>query len=365
MSQTPTVLLAMSGGIDSSAAALLLLESGYDVHGVTLHLWPEHAAGEVGTRLTSCCSVEALERAETVASCLGIPHHVLDYTAVFEQTVVRPFCDTYVAGRTPNPCVVCNRDIKFGKLWQAAHRSGMDYLATGHYSRVERQPTTGECILRRGADMRKDQSYVLSRLTQEQLQHILLPLGNRYKEDIRHIAERVGLDADSVPESQEVCFVAGNDYRRFVTERVPEASRHGPILDTTGRQVGEHRGIAFYTVGQRKGIRVVSRERTYVVRIDANRNALIVGPETALYTSSALVEDVSWAVSNPPDDGAEVEVQVRRMHRPAPARIRLTGAYNVRIEFTEPQRAVTPGQTAAFYRGDVVLGAGTLGYFSR
>ncbi len=256
MSQKHKVLVGMSGGIDSSVAALLLLEAGYDVVGGTLRLWSEPPEGDSKNlkRARLCCSQEAVERAYTVATRLGIDYDVFDCRDLFERTVVQPFCAEYLAGRTPNPCVVCNRKIKFGKLLETARSLGMDYLATGHYARVERQPDTGKSHIRRGIDEHKDQSYVLSRFTQDQIQSILLPLGNLHKDDVRRHAARIGMSADDIPESQEVCFVVDGDYRSFLTERVPEASRPGPILDIAGREIGEHRGIAFYTVGQRKGL---------------------------------------------------------------------------------------------------------------
>jgi len=362
MSQKPKVLVGMSGGIDSSVAAFLLLEAGYDVIGATLRLWSEPSEGDKTNlnRARLRCSLQAVERAYTVATRLGIDYHVFDYRDLFERTVVQPFCAEYIAGRTPNPCIVCNREIKFGKLLESAQSLGMDYLATGHYARVERQSATGKCLLRRGIDEQKDQSYVLSRLTQDQIRSILLPLGDLHKDEVRGYAARIGLSADDVPESQEVCFVVDGDYRRFVTERVPEASRPGPILDTAGREIGEHRGIAFYTIGQRKGLGIFSREPMYVIRIDAERNALVVGPKEATYTSSIRIEDVSWTCDEPAAGKSEVHVQIRSMHRAARAIMDLRDRGEVYIEFADAQPAVTPGQTAALYRGDLLIGGGTI-----
>jgi len=362
MSQKLKVLVGMSGGIDSSVAALLLLEAGYDVAGATLRLWSEPPAsdGKNPKRARLCCSLEAVERAYTVATRLGIDYDVFDYRDLFERTVVQPFCTEYMAGRTPNPCVVCNREIKFGKLLETARSLGMDYLATGHYARVERQSATGKYLLRRGIDEHKDQSYVLSRLTQDRIRSILLPLGSMHKDDVKRYAARIGLSAEDVPESQEVCFVVDGDYRSFLTERVREASRPGAILDTAGRKIGEHRGIAFYTVGQRKGLGITSREPMYVIRIDAEGNAIVVGPKETTYTSRVRIEDVSWTCDEPPAGESEVYVQIRSMHRAARALIDLRDGGEVYVEFADAQRAVTPGQTAALYRGDMLIGGGTI-----
>jgi len=362
MSQKPKVLVGMSGGIDSSVAALLLLEAGYDVAGATLRLWAEPSAGDkTNFKPTQLYwPPGAVERAYTVATRLEIDYHVFDYIDLFERDVVQPFCAEYIAGRTPNPCIVCNREIKFGKLLETARSLGMDYLATGHYARVERQSATGKCLLRRGIDEQKDQSYVLSRLRQDQIRSILLPLGDLHKDDVRGYAARIGLSAADIPESQEVCFVVDGDYRSFLTERVPEASRPGPVLDTAGREIGEHRGIAFYTVGQRKGLGIFSREPMYVIRIDAERNALVVGPKEATYTSNVRIEDVSWTCDEPSAGKSEVHVQIRSMHRAARAIMDSRGGGDVYIEFADAQRAVTPGQTAALYRGDLLIGAGTI-----
>jgi len=362
MSRKPKVLVAMSGGVDSSVAALLLTESGYDVYGASLYLWPGH-------RESSCPRPvaggpgrypESVDRARSVADRLGIPFRVLDYTHLFERTVIDPFCEEYVSGKTPNPCVVCNREIKFGKLLDTADRLGMDYLATGHYARVERRGETGQYMLLRGADAKKDQSYVLSCLTQEKLRRVLFPVGNLSKQEVRRIAERLDLKPGDIPESQEICFVAGHDYRRFVAERVPPAIEPGPVVDIDGKKLGEHRGIAFYTVGQRKGLGIAFREPLYVVCIDAEHNAIVLGPSAATYTSTLCVENVTWTAEAPAGDHTDVAVQIRYMHPAAPARIRLADNREVNVEFDKPQRAVTPGQTAAFYRDDVVLGGGII-----
>ena len=236
----------------------------------------------------------------------------------------------------------------------------MDYLATGNYARVEQQPDTGKCYIRRGIDEHKDQSYVLSRLTQSQIRSVLLPLGNMHKDDVRRYAARIGLRAEDIPESQEVCFVVDGNYRSFLTERVPEACRPGPIVDIAGREIGQHRGIAFYTVGQRKGLGISSREPMYVIQIDAEHNAIVVGPKEATYTSSVRIEDVSWTCDEPEVDELEVHVQIRSMHQAARSIMYLRGGRQVDVEFAEAQQAVTPGQTAAFYSGDILIGGGTI-----
>ncbi|MGH2514739.1 MAG: tRNA 2-thiouridine(34) synthase MnmA, partial [Ktedonobacterales bacterium] len=292
----------MSGGVDSSVAAALLQEQGYDVVGIMLRLWSESASedddGVERVAENKCCSLESMADARRVAAQLGIPFYVVNVEQPFQQTIVDFFYDEYAAGRTPNPCLRCNRYIRFTLLLERALALGADYLATGHYVRVDDDPATGLRRLRRGASEEKDQSYVLHVLTQQQLQHALFPLGEYTKPEVRAMAAARGLSVASKAESQEICFVAANDYRGFV-RRYAEATgrtapQPGPILDTSGARVGEHAGLAYYTVGQRKGLGVASREPLHVLQLDAARNALVVGPAAALERDTFTVRQTTY-----------------------------------------------------------------------
>ncbi|MCD6287722.1 MAG: tRNA 2-thiouridine(34) synthase MnmA [Candidatus Hydrogenedentes bacterium] len=359
MSIKPRVMVAMSGGVDSSVAALLLVESGYEVIGATLHLWTAPEVGEPITKPSRlCCSVESIDRAKRVASHLGIRHYVLDYTSFFEQSVVEPFCRDYMAGYTPNPCVRCNRVVKFGKLLDTARQLDITYLATGHYARVETDQR-GISHLKRGIDHTKDQSYMLCALTRDQLNHVLFPLGELRKSEVRTYSDRLGNLMCDVPESQEICFVTDGNYRSFVSDRMPEAARPGPILDSSGREVGRHTGIAFYTIGQRKGLGIASPRPLYVTRIDPVNNAVIVGTSDEVYSSHTRVTDVNW-LEHPEKMPIDATVQIRHRHTAAQARVSELDDGDLAVEFAVPQRAITPGQTAAIYRGDLVLGGGTI-----
>ncbi len=352
----------MSGGVDSSVAAALLLEEGYEVIGVTMQLWPELDRLEEARR-GGCCSLEAVGDARRVAEHLGIPHYVLNLREAFEEAVVSHFVAEYAAGRTPNPCIACNRWIKFTVLLERAAAMEADFLATGHYARVWRDAERGRYLLARGRDRRKDQSYVLYGLTQEQMRRLLLPLGGRTKDEVRALARRYGLPVAAKPESQEICFVEEH-YGNLVAARAGAAVRPGPIVDREGRVLGTHRGLAYYTVGQRRGLGLGGREPLYVQALDPRRNALVVGPAGEAWSRLAVVGDVNLILWDPADlegpPGARADVQVRYRAPAAPATVRRGPAGTVRVLFDEPQWAVTPGQAAVFYVGDLVAGGGTI-----
>ncbi|MGC8874260.1 MAG: tRNA 2-thiouridine(34) synthase MnmA [Chloroflexia bacterium] len=356
-----TVLVAMSGGVDSSLAAALLLEQGYRVTGVTLHLWRGEPSWQ--PRQSACCSLDAAENARRVCQKLGIPHYVLNVADAFLSRVVEPFVREYARGRTPNPCIACNREIKFRLLLERARALGFRYLATGHYARIvcERQGSRTQWHLLRGVDPQKDQSYVLYMLGQQEIQHLLFPLGEFRKQEVRREAARRGLPTAGRAESQEICFIADGDYRAFLSRQDREIVRPGPIRDLSGKLLGVHRGLAFYTVGQRKGLGVSGQPRPlFVVALDPAENALIVGPEEALYARGLEAEGVSFVSGDWPGEPLRVSAQVRYRSPAVPATLAPAGRAEVRLEFDVPQRAITPGQAVVFYRGEEVLGGGTI-----
>ena len=356
----PRVVVGMSGGVDSSVAAALLHEQGYEVIGVTMRLWTEERPEEFSGH-QQCCSVEDIDDARRVAGQLGIRHYVMNFEEAFREHVVDRFVAEYAAGRTPNPCVRCNEHIKYRALLDRLPALEADYVATGHYARVERldddSPTPTYRLLR-GVDAAKDQSYVLYMLGQEQLAQLLLPVGELTKDEVRAHAHRLGLDTAAKPDSVEICFVPGNDYRAFVEERV--APEPGELRDETGAAIGEHRGVAAYTLGQRKGLGIATGEPRYVTAIDAGRNIVTIGPEEDLFADTAEVLEVTWAAGEAPAPGTALEAKARYKAEPAAARLVEVDGERAVIRFERRQRALTPGQAIAFYAGEVVLGGGTI-----
>ncbi|HUO46289.1 MAG TPA: tRNA 2-thiouridine(34) synthase MnmA [Acidimicrobiia bacterium] len=343
------VLVAMSGGVDSSVAAALMKEAGHDIIGVTLKLW-QGPNGEAPT--AGCCTVGDAEDARRVAAQLDIPYYVFDYTSHFHRGVVDHFVDDYLNGRTPNPCVECNRTVKFSKLLDQAADLGCDLLATGHYAQIRAE--SGRYQLRRGRDLGKDQSYVLSMLTQKELARVLLPVGKLNKDETREIASSLGLRTAAKPDSQDICFVGRGGYRNFITRLEPAAVAPGPIVDTDGHVVGEHQGIAGFTIGQRRGVGVALGQRRYVVGVDHATSTVVIGGRADLDVDAVDLEQMTW-VDLAPTDGAGLEVQYRAHGEAVPA-IWKSGS----VVFTSPQMAVARGQTAALYRGDSVLGSGVI-----
>jgi len=339
------VVVAMSGGVDSSVAAALLKRQGYEVTGVTMQL------------LAGGRNASAIEDARIAADNLGIRHHVVDFTEVFQREVIADFYDEYIRGRTPNPCIRCNRYIKFGALLEKARELGGDFLATGHYARVD--GSGGSYLLKTGTDHGKDQSYFLYTLTQEQLRQVLLPLGALTKRQVREIAAGLGLAAGK-PESRDICFIPNSDYPEFLKEHLPEAATPGPILDSRGVVLGEHCGIIFYTIGQRRRLGIATGEPLYVTAIDRERNAVIVGGKEEVYSQRLTASRLNWIAGDMQETPLTATARIRYRHPGAAAVVVPLESNQVQVEFRRPQPAVTPGQAVVFYKGDTVLGGGVI-----
>jgi tRNA-uridine 2-sulfurtransferase len=347
----------MSGGVDSAVAAALLAEQGHDVTGVTLKLW---CYGKTPLSPRACCTLDAIDDARQVARRMGFPHFVVEAEEVFRARVLQPFLDAYASGRTPYPCALCNQSLKFGDLVERMELIGAEALATGHYARAECE-ADGSWSLRRAADRTKDQSYALASIPYAVLPRVRFPIGAMTKGEARAHGERLGLSVWDKTESQDLCFVPDGDYAGFMVKHLGETRGTAPGAFETrdGRRVGTHRGIIHYTIGQRRGLGLAAAEPFYVLAIEPERNAVVVGPRNLLDACGLVTDPASW-LPGVPDDGTEAEVQIRYHHAPARARLHPLTDGRVEVRFDDPQPAVTPGQLAVFYRGDRVLGGATI-----
>ena len=344
------VAVAMSGGVDSSMAAALLKEADYAVIGVTMQIWPSDKQAFGG-----CCGLEAVEDAKRVAYKLGIPHYVMNLRDIFAQRVIADFCQEYSLGRTPNPCIRCNQYIKFDALLERTKELDADFIATGHYARIEQSPN-GYHLLK-AVDQTKDQSYFLYTLGQKELQHLLLPIGNLHKVEVRRLAAELGLPTATRRDSQDICFIPDNNYRSFIAKYIP--LKLGDIIDTEGKVLGRHKGLALYTVGQHQGLGLASNERLYVLRLDVSNNRLIVGTEDELLGDKLFASKLNWISGKTPRQPINIMAKVRYKSPEVPAKLRLRDGV-AEVQFSQPQRAITPGQAVVFYQGDAVLGGGII-----
>jgi tRNA-specific 2-thiouridylase len=355
------IVVGMSGGVDSSVAAALLLEEGHEVVGVTLRVWPWREPRDGATRFGSCCSPEAADDARHVARRLGIPYYLLNSEREFDQTVISSFAREYATGRTPVPCAVCNQEVKFGSLLRRARAWDAVAVATGHYARITRDEASGRYLLWRGRDRRKDQSDFLWALTQHQLAAARFPVGELTKEAVRDRARALGLVTADKPESQEICFIPDDDYRGFLQARAPGAFRPGPIVDSRGTVLGQHRGIASYTVGQRRGLGLAGSHPLYVTALDPDRNAVVVGSAREVEVDRLWAERVNLISRSSLEEPVSVTAKIRHGHVPAAATIQAAEFEAlVEVRFETPQRGVSPGQSVVFYDGDLVVGGGVI-----
>ncbi len=356
MNAKKKVFVAMSGGVDSSVAAALLKEQGYDVAGVTMCF----NISDPSTRRPSCCGVEGIEDARRAAQILGIPHYVLNFAKELDEDIIRNFAEEYLRGRTPNPCVRCNRYLKFGSLLKQVRDLGGHYLATGHYAQVCYNTEKGEYELLRGKDEEKEQSYFLYSIPQEVLPYILFPLGKKTKEEVREIARRYNLNTAEKPGSQDICFVPDEGYQYFLEKKLGNALKNpGPIKDKEGKIIGEHKGIAHYTIGQRDGLGIALGRPVYVYKMEAVSNTIYVGGKEQLFSRGLFASEVNFIKQNLPEQFRAV-VRIRYNHPGVSAVVHQLGEDRVKIIFDEPQKAVTPGQSAVFFEDDKVLGGGII-----
>ena len=350
------VLIAMSGGVDSSVAAYLMKQRGCDCVGVTMRLFSNDDIGL--SREKSCCSLDDVQDARSVAAKLAIPYYVFNFTGDFKSQVIDRFTSAYACGQTPNPCIDCNRYLKFERLYERAQLMGCDAVVTGHYARIGQE--NGRFVLKKALDASKDQSYVLYSLTQEQLAHTRLPLGEFEKTDTRRIAEELGFFNARKPDSQDICFVPDGDYAAFIERTTGKTYPEGNFVDEQGNVLGRHRGIIHYTIGQRRGLGIAAETPLYVKRIDPERNEVVLCRDEALYSRTLTAKELNWMAFETPPDSFRASAKIRYRHAEQPCTVKVLPGGRVAVEFDEPQRAATPGQAVVFYHGDTVLGGGVI-----
>lgn len=347
-------MVGMSGGVDSSVAAALLLEQGYEVIGVTMQIWQDGKKEESG----SCCSLSAVDDARRVADKLGIPYYVLDFKEIFDDKVIKYFTDEYLRGKTPNPCIACNRYIKFDELLKKALTMGIDYIATGHYANVVKEGD--RYLLKRSVSLSKDQTYPLYNLTQDQLAHILFPLANYEKTEVRKIAAKLGLGVATKPDSQDICFVSNHDYAGFIEKETGIKMEPGNFIDKQGNILGQHKGLYHYTIGQRKGLGIATGKPVFVSHIDVKKNEITLGDEQDILSDSLTAGDLNFIAIEKLKEPMEVTAKIRYGTKEVAAEIFPDGKDKVKVIFKEPQRAVTAGQSVVFYQNDLILGGGII-----
>ncbi|MCK9443292.1 MAG: tRNA 2-thiouridine(34) synthase MnmA [Tissierellaceae bacterium] len=351
------VVLGMSGGVDSSVAAYILQQEGYEVIGVTMSVIPHDDIYD--ERAGGCCSISSVFDAKQVAQDLGIPHYVMNFRGVFERKVIDYFIDEYLEGRTPNPCVACNKFIKFDEFLKKAKGLGADYIATGHYATIGKDKITDRYLMKRALDQKKDQTYFLYGMTQYQLAHTLMPLGKYTKETIREIAEKINLVVHNKPDSEEICFVPDNDHGKFIKSRVPHKVKPGNFVDKDGKVLGKHKGIVYYTIGQRKGLGISLGKRVFVQKIDPEKNEIVLGDEEGIFKNELYADQLNIIAYDKLPEELEITAKVRYSMKESKA-VMKPYKEGVLVEFDEDQRAITRGQSIVFYKGEIVLGGGTI-----
>lgn len=349
----------MSGGVDSSVAAYLLKEQDYNLIGVTMKTW---GYDDIPEKESGCCSLESIYSARSVADTLGFHHYTLDFTEKFNEIVISDFIDEYLHGNTPNPCVLCNKSIKWGALLEKAESLGADFIATGHYANVEQEKTSGRYYIVKGKDETKDQSYALWRISQYALSKTIFPLGNFTKPEIREIARKLNLKPAETPDSQEICFVPNNDYRELFQIRLPELNEklEGGDIVYHGEKIGKHKGYPFYTIGQRRGLNIAVGKPVYVSKIDPENNIVYVDDEEKLYSTSFLTRDINIMMYDRIENPIKATVKIRYKDASSPALIEQVDENHIKVIFDEPKKSITPGQSAVFYDGDRVIGGGII-----
>ena len=352
------VVVGMSGGVDSSVAAYLLKEQGYDVIGVTMQIWQDEST-QIQEENGGCCGLSAVDDARRVAGELGIPYYVMNFKREFKEQVMDYFIGEYRLGRTPNPCIACNRYVKWEALLKRSLDIGADYIATGHYARIE-QLANGRYAIKNSVTAKKDQTYALYNLTQEQLSHTLMPVGDYTKDEIRSIAEKINLRVANKPDSQDICFVPDGDYAGFIERYTGKSFEPGNFVDQEGHVLGQHKGIICYTIGQRKGLGLALHEPMYVCRIDPKTNTVVLGRDRDLWSKELTAKDFHWISGEVPTGTQRIKAKIRYRHQEQWANAEITGPDSIHLVFDEPQRAITCGQSVVLYDGDVVVGGGTI-----